>query len=133
MLAIKRSLIRVSSCFPGSQFFDSSINLSKKCSIDSPFDCLMVRSMYLSKVRLRGRKNDDFLEFYSRQSINLEMRVSDAYNSSPFGPFGAQTEVKYRNSFAVNLYPWFITTHDSYFYLFLTPIPPVHFQLCLSR
>ena len=53
MFAINKSLINVSSWFPSSQFSDNYFILPKKCSIDSPFDCLVVRSIYLSKVIFR--------------------------------------------------------------------------------
>ena len=126
MLAMKISLIRVSSWFPMSQFSDSSYNLRKKWSIDSPFDCLVVRSMYLSKVTLRGRINVSSIIFQSSTVVSVStLRCGFLLHTIrlPSVP-----KLRYNiDSSAISLYPWFISTHDSYLYLFLTSILPAHF------
>ena len=57
IFAINKSLIWVSSWLPSSQFSESSFIFPKKCSIDSPLVCFVVRSTYLSNVILRWRIN----------------------------------------------------------------------------
>ena len=71
--AMKRSLIIVSYWFSRSQFSDNSFNLPKKCSIDSPFDCFVVRSVYLSKVMFRWRMNVHSMICQSSTVVNMSI------------------------------------------------------------
>ena len=50
-----------------------TLNLPKKCSIDSLFDCLEVRSMYLSNVILRGRMNVSSMIFQTSTVVIISI------------------------------------------------------------
>ena len=70
-MAIKRSLIKLFSWIPSSQFCDDSLSLPKKCLMDCPFYCFVVRSLYLSKVKLRVPMNASSLFLQSSTVVNV--------------------------------------------------------------
>ena len=73
IFAINKSLIRVSSWLPSSQFSKSSFNFPKKCSIDSPLVCFVVRSTYLSNVILRWRIISDSMIVQSSAVVRMSI------------------------------------------------------------
>ena len=73
IFAINKSLIRVSSWLPSSQFSESSFNFPKKCSIDSPLVCFVVKSTYLSNVILRWQINADSMIVQSSAVVRMSI------------------------------------------------------------
>ena len=132
MLAKLRSRINISSWIPKLQFSDNSFNLPNKCSIDSPFYCFVVRSMYLTDVTLRDQMKASSIIFQSSTVNFISILVCGFLLHMILLP--SVSSLRYNIEMALRSVwlPRFFITLDSFFYLSLAAIFPVHFQLFFS-